>query len=40
MLGVTFEDASFDYDGEEKTIEITGELPDGVTVDYTEPTFT
>lgn len=34
MSNITFEDASFDYDGEAKIIEITGELPEVVTVEY------
>ena len=34
MSKVIFEDTTFTYDGTEKRIEITGELPEGVTVDY------
>lgn len=34
MSGVTFEDKTFVYDGEIHMIEITGELPEGVTVEY------
>ncbi|WP_192348707.1 MBG domain-containing protein [Algoriphagus sp. Y33] len=36
ITGVTFEDASFVFDGTEKSIEITGELPDGTSVSYSE----
>ena len=35
IAGITFEDASFVYDGQEKSIVISGELPEGVTVAYT-----
>ena len=34
MSGVTFEDASFEADGSPKSIEVSGSLPDGVTVTY------
>ncbi|MBQ9085117.1 MAG: DUF5050 domain-containing protein [Clostridia bacterium] len=34
ITGVTFEDATYDYDGEEKTLSVTGTLPEGVTVSY------
>ncbi|PRY84331.1 choice-of-anchor Q domain-containing protein, partial [Mongoliibacter ruber] len=34
ITGITFEDASFVFDGTEKTLEIAGTLPDGATVDY------
>ena len=34
MSGVTFSDRTFTYDGKYKSIEITGQLPDGVTVGY------
>ena len=34
ITGVTFENASFVYDGEEKSITVTGEIPQGVTVEY------
>ena len=34
MSGVTFEDASFPYDGNPKSIFITGELPTGVMTNY------
>ena len=34
ITGVTFESAAFDYDGTEKVITVTGELPDGVTAQY------
>ncbi|MGM0945385.1 MAG: MBG domain-containing protein [Bacteroidota bacterium] len=33
--GITFEDVSFDFDGTEKTISISGTLPEGATVAYT-----
>ncbi|MCH8559060.1 MAG: T9SS type A sorting domain-containing protein [Balneolia bacterium] len=35
ITGITFEDASFVFDGTEKTIEISGTLPDGTSVSYT-----
>ena len=35
MSGVTFEDLTVAYDGQEKTIQIGGTLPQGVTVTYT-----
>src|SRR5690606_1475241 len=35
LTGITFEDQTVTYDGEEKSIFITGDLPDGVTVTYT-----
>jgi hypothetical protein len=38
MFGVTFDDATYTYDGTEKTIAITGTLPSGVTVSYSRPT--
>lgn len=34
VSGITFSDATFVYDGSEKTIEINGKLPEGVTVQY------
>ena len=34
ITGVTFEDRTFAYDGTEKKIEVTGDIPDGVTVVY------
>lgn len=34
MSGVSFADATFPYDGQAKSIEVTGELPAGVTVTY------
>ncbi len=34
MSDVSFEDASYTYDGNEYALEITGDLPDGVTVSY------
>ncbi|MCD7746339.1 MAG: InlB B-repeat-containing protein [Lachnospiraceae bacterium] len=42
MSGVSFADATYTYDGTEKTLIITGSesLPDGVTVTYTENTLT
>lgn len=40
MSGVSFTDASYTYDGSEKTLTITGTLPDGVTVEYTANTLT
>ena len=33
--GISFEGASYEYDGSEKRIEISGTLPEGVTVSYT-----
>lgn len=38
--GITFESAEFPYDGTEHRLEITGELPEGVTVEYTDNTRT
>ncbi|MBR5448717.1 MAG: hypothetical protein IKV43_01895, partial [Clostridia bacterium] len=35
MSGVIFESATFLYDGEAKSIYVTGTLPEGVTVEYT-----
>ena len=35
ITGVTFASQSFDYDGTEKTIEVNGAIPDGVSVTYT-----
>ncbi len=35
MNGVIFADATYSYDGKEHVLEITGALPDGVTVSYT-----
>lgn len=35
MSGISFEDAAFTYDGLEKTLLITGTLPDGVNESYT-----
>lgn len=34
ITGITFEDASFMYDGSEKKLAITGSLPEGFTVSY------
>ncbi len=36
VSGITFEDCTFVYDGSEKTIEISGPVPDGVSVQYTD----
>lgn len=35
IVGISFVDASFDYDNSEKSLLISGTLPDGVTVQYT-----
>ncbi len=35
ITGVTFEDKTFEYDGESHSIYVSGELPAGVTVNYT-----
>ena len=35
ITGVAFESAEYDYDGTEKTLAVTGELPQGVSVSYT-----
>ncbi|MBQ7913762.1 MAG: InlB B-repeat-containing protein, partial [Clostridia bacterium] len=35
LTGISFNDGEFTYDGTAKSIYITGELPDGVTVSYT-----
>ena len=32
--GVTFTDREYTYDGQEKTLLVTGDLPDGVTASY------
>jgi hypothetical protein len=40
MAGVSFDDASYTYDGTEKTLAITGTLPDGVSVSYTSNALT
>ncbi len=34
ITGVTFEDQTFNYDGKEHSISVTGDVPDGVTVAY------
>ncbi|MCS5491767.1 MBG domain-containing protein [Algoriphagus limi] len=34
--GITFADGSFVYDGEEKSLQIEGDLPEGTSVDYTD----
>lgn len=36
VSGITFEDRTFTYDGGEKTVEISGKLPEGVTVKYVD----
>ncbi|SIT12263.1 T9SS type B sorting domain-containing protein [Belliella pelovolcani] len=36
ITGITFEDASFVFDGTEKSLEITGTLPAGTTVTYSD----
>ncbi|MCR4874924.1 MAG: hypothetical protein K5923_04210 [Clostridia bacterium] len=40
MLAVKFEDAEYVYDGTERTLEITGTLPTGVTVSYSNNKLT
>ncbi|MCC5941950.1 MAG: hypothetical protein JJU37_10455, partial [Balneolaceae bacterium] len=40
FTGISFEDASFVFDGTEKSIEITGTLPDGASVAYLDNTQT
>ncbi len=35
LMGISFHDGEFTYDGTKKSIFITGTLPEGVTVDYT-----
>lgn len=40
ITGITFSDYSYDYDATEKTILIQGDLPDGVTVEYTNNSAT
>ncbi|TJY65521.1 PKD domain-containing protein [Sphingobacterium alkalisoli] len=40
ITGITFEDASFVYDGTAKSLAITGTLPAGTTVSYTNNTHT
>ena len=40
MSGISFADATYTYDGSEKTLVITGTLPSGVTVSYTTNTLT
>ncbi len=40
MSDVSFEDATYTYDGNEQTLEIAGDLPSGVTVNYTTNTLT
>ena len=34
ITGVTFKSVSFDYDGQEKTVTVSGTIPSGVTVSY------
>ena len=36
ITGITFSDATFDYDGEEHSITVVGDIPEGVTVKYTD----
>lgn len=36
IKGVTFSDATFDYDGQEHVLTVAGTLPDGVSVSYTD----
>ena len=36
VSGITFDNGTFTYDGSEKTIEISGTLPSGVSVQYTD----
>ena len=40
MTGITFEDLTVPYDGEEHTLEVTGTLPEGVSVEYTNNKLT
>ena len=40
MSGISFENATYTYDGNEKTLVISGTLPSGVTVTYTTNTLT
>ena len=40
MSGISFSDATYTYDGSEKTLTITGTLPDGVSVEYTTNSLT
>ncbi|MCH7415944.1 hypothetical protein MM213_20790, partial [Belliella sp. R4-6] len=40
IRGITFEDGNFVFDGTEKTLEISGTLPNGVSVAYTDNTRT
>ena len=40
MSGVSFDDATYTYDGTEKTLVVSGELPEGVTVTYSANTLT
>ena len=40
MSGVSFEDATYTYDGGEKTLTVTGTLPEGVMVSYSANTLT
>ena len=35
LSGITFEDSTFTYDGSEKAVKISGDLPNGVSVQYT-----
>ncbi|WP_390938221.1 MBG domain-containing protein, partial [Parapedobacter soli] len=40
MTGITLEDGTFTYDGSERSLAITGDLPDGTTLNYTDNTRT
>lgn len=40
MSGVSFDDMTYTYDGSEKSLELSGDLPDGITVSYTQNTLT
>lgn len=40
MSGVALKDATFDYDGKSHSLEVTGSVPEGVTVSYENNTFT
>ena len=40
MSGISFNDATYTYDGSEKTLMIAGTLPDGVSVEYTTNSLT
>ena len=36
LSGITLENATFTYDGAEKSIKVSGNLPEGITVEYTD----